>query len=147
MKARIVTEAYREAHRKRQKRFMEDPEYRKNSINNLGNTGKTHFKKGRVAWNYIDGRSKSQMWNRYGTDWKQIRKEVLTRDDNQCQICGKFDCRLEVHHKTPFLISRDNSVGNLITLCCKCHRQIESQITRELIKIKITGGDNFGRQR
>ena len=38
----------------------------------------------------------------------------------------------EIHHKTPFLISRDNSYNNLITLCAPCHRKIESYIMKKL---------------
>ena len=98
---------------------------------------KTAFKKGNIAWNYLDGRSKKQTWNRYGTDWKKVREQVLIRDNKQCQICGRFEGRLEIHHKTPFLISKDNSLDNLITLCATCHRRIESEITGRLIKLKV----------
>ena len=90
---------------------------------------KTAFKKGNKPWNYIDGRSKNQSWNRYGDDWEEIRQLVLKRDNFQCQECGKkqiaFLIRLHIHHKNPFLISGDNSLENLITLCAKCHRKVE----------------------
>lgn len=101
---------------------------------------KTAFKKGHKTWNYIDGRSKTQPWNRYGTDWKKIREKVLIRDNKQCQICGKFEGRLEIHHKKPFLMSGDNSMSNLVTLCAHCHRIVESEITGRLIKMKISEG-------
>lgn len=102
-----------------------------------GKHPKHEFKKGDKPWNYIDGRSRKQTWNRYGTDWKRIRQQVLIRDNGQCQICGRFEGRLEIHHKTPFLISKDNSLDNLITLCAPCHRRIESEITGRLIKMKV----------
>ena len=83
--------------------------------------------KGRKTWNYIDGKQ-----NYYGSDWKKVRVEVLKRDNNQCQLCGKFEGRLEIHHKIPFVITKDNSLNNLITLCAKCHRFVENENLRKL---------------
>jgi 5-methylcytosine-specific restriction endonuclease McrA len=97
--------------------------------------------KGKKAWNYIDGRSKTKGWNRYGDDWRKIRERINKRDNYQCQLCGKFDCRLEVHHKIPFGITKDNSDENLITLCCKCHRTVDNLILKEF-KNKV-GGMNY----
>ncbi len=93
---------------------------------------KNGFKKGMTPWNYIDGRSKMQNWNRYGSNWKNIRKQVLKRDNHQCQLCGKFEGRLEIHHKIPFMKTQDNSLNNLVTLCAKCHRFIENKMFKKL---------------
>lgn len=94
--------------------------------------------KGRKPWNYIDGRSKNQSWFRYGPDWKNIRKAVLIRDNFTCQHCFKINIKFDIHHKIPFLLTKDNSLDNLITLCDKCHKKEEIRIMKELKK----QGDN-----
>ena len=104
-----------------------------------GNIPKTAWKKGNKPWNYVDGRSKLVGPGRYGPNWKKIRKEVLKRDNYQCQMCGKFEGRLEIHHKIPFMISKDNSPDNLITLCATCHRFVENQYFKK-IKQKLNIG-------
>ena len=90
--------------------------------------------KGHKPWNYIDGRSKGQCWERYGRDWKNIRKAIFIRDDFTCQHCFRTKMRLEAHHKIPFLLTKDNSLNNLITLCKSCHRKEEVRIMKELKK-------------
>jgi len=51
---------------------------------------------------------------------RQSRKAVLER----CQICGRNDTKLHVHHidKDPM----NNAADNLITLCGSCHRRSHS---------------------
>jgi len=90
------------------------------------------YRKNKYPWNYIDGRSKKQVWFRYGSEWKNIRKAVLIRDDFTCQKCFRTNARLEVHHKIPFLLTKDNSLTNLQTLCGKCHREEKARIMKEL---------------
>jgi len=87
---------------------------------------------GKRPWNYIDGRSKSLSPNRYGYGWQNIRKAVLIRDNFTCQHCFIVNVNFDVHHKIPFLLTHDNSLTNLITLCNKCHRIEEARIIREL---------------
>ncbi len=76
-------------------------------------------------------------------DWKKIRILVLRRDNNTCQCCGitkkRYKKEFDIHHKIPFIFSRDNSINNLITLCKKCHFNEERKIT-SLIKSKLLGG-------
>ncbi len=99
--------------------------WRKKLSENHVNNG---FKKGHKPWNYIDGRSKLLNPARYGDDWDKIRYLVYLRDRFTCQGCGVKGIRLDIHHKVPFLISKDNSLDNLITLCRKCHMSIERNI-------------------
>lgn len=69
----------------------------------------------------------------FGTNWYQIRKRVLKRDNNKCLKCGAEECEdgtgLEVHHIKPrreFENPEDaNYLDNLVTLCDKHHREIE----------------------
>jgi len=72
--------------------------------------------------------------NQYGKNWPRIRLEVITRDENRCQICGlSFNSHsLHVHHKTPFRSYSDpeiaNESHNLITLCPTCHKRVEQNV-------------------
>jgi DEAD/DEAH box helicase domain-containing protein len=70
--------------------------------------------------------------NDYGSDWSKQREEVLRRDNNICQICGKKgdQVSLHVHHKQPLrsFTSQEeaNLLDNLISLCPRCHHRAES---------------------
>jgi len=129
----------------RKKRFCSRECYLKSGFpKTLGKYGFTRkkllgnkFRKGIKPWNYIDGRSKLLGPARYGDDWDKIRYLVYLRDKFTCQKCGIKGVRLDIHHKKPFLISFDNSLSNLVTLCRPCHRQEEARIMRELKQIKL----------
>jgi hypothetical protein len=95
------------------------------------------FKKGQISWNYIDGRSKLLTPARYGDDWDKIRYLVYLRDRFTCQDCGIKGVRLDIHHKIPFLVSFDNSLNNLITLCGSCHRKEETRIMKEFKRQEV----------
>lgn len=102
---------------------------------NTSKTLKRLHKENKIKpWNYIDGRSKLLPPARYGDDWEAIRYLVYLRDKFTCQKCGITGKSLDIHHKIPFLISRDNSLNNLITLCRKCHMEEERRIRKELKK-------------
>jgi len=86
------------------------------------------------------------MWNAsendYGTQWDTIRKRVLRRDGDRCQVCGTTDPArpLHVHHIQPFrsFTSSEtaNQLQNLITLCPTCHQLAE---TRARIRSGMAG--------
>ena len=79
-----------------------------------------------------------RLWNAgqndYGPDWDSIRKKVLLRDGERCQVCGasSLNQHLHVHHIQPFrsYASREvaNQLQNLITLCPSCHRLAETRV-------------------
>lgn len=100
----------------------------------LDKQSKSH--KGQIAWNYIDGRSKLLAPGRYGEKWADIRLLVYKRDNYRCKDCNKtmneLSRALDVHHIIPFLISKDNSLKNLISLCRKCHMKREHKLMKEL---------------
>ena len=59
--------------------------------------------------------------------WDKIRKKVYERDKWTCQICGKH-CQakdIQCHHITPYRISHNDDMENLITLCRSCHMREE----------------------
>jgi len=56
---------------------------------------------------------------------ENIRKAVILRDGCKCMECGKSNRRLEVHHIKPRRLNGSNTLGNLITLCTRCHQKTE----------------------
>lgn len=61
-----------------------------------------------------------QNW-RKSRKWYRVRKDVLDRDDYECQDCGTGD-ELNVHHIEPVCDGGDKfSLDNLVTLCREHH--------------------------
>lgn len=58
---------------------------------------------------------------------ENIRKAVILRDGCKCMECGKSNTVLEVHHIKPKRMNGSNTLGNLITLCKKCHQKTEAK--------------------
>lgn len=60
----------------------------------------------------------------YGKHWPAIRKRILTRDNWQCQRCGRvLGSRYEaqVDHVVAKRDGGDDSESNLQSLCLSCH--------------------------
>lgn len=82
----------------------------------------------------IDIRALTDGYKSYGWQYQKsnrldenIRKAVILRDECKCKECGKSNCRLEVHHIKPRRLNGSNTLGNLITLCEKCHQKTEGK--------------------
>ena len=58
---------------------------------------------------------------------ENIRKAVILRDGCKCMECKKTNIKLEVHHINPRRKNGSNTLGNLITLCKKCHQKTEGK--------------------
>lgn len=56
--------------------------------------------------------------------WNKIKPYVRKRDKHICQYCGEYPSFV-VHHIIPRRVSHDDNTFNLITLCSKCHRNVE----------------------
>lgn len=55
---------------------------------------------------------------------ENLRKATLIRDKFKCIECGKDNCKLETHHIVPKRLKGNNSINNLVMLCCNCHSKI-----------------------
>lgn len=58
-----------------------------------------------------------------------LRKSVLARDKNTCQICKEISGQeytevLDVHHINEVYLGGDDSIDNLITACVVCHKLV-----------------------
>lgn len=58
---------------------------------------------------------------------ENIRKAVILRDGCKCMVCGKTNCKLEVHHIKPKRLNGGNALNNLITLCQNCHQKTKGK--------------------
>jgi DEAD/DEAH box helicase domain-containing protein len=72
--------------------------------------------------------------NDYGPQWDGLRKRVLNRDGERCQVCGASGkvLPLHVHHIQPLksFTSQEaaHQLQNLITLCSTCHCKAETRV-------------------
>lgn len=64
--------------------------------------------------------------NGRGSQWRKQRNEVL-RKTPFCAVCGTSRKeKLQVHHIVPFRLCHQNDPANLIPLCIKCHKTVET---------------------
>lgn len=121
-----------------------DPSFRKKWLESK--RGKTPWNKGLTSSDTQSIKSKETHWNwrggisniptaRDSREYKQLRLEVLKRDNYTCQECGDRNrkgrgsrIKLEVHHIVSVLENKTlaNDKNNLVTLCVKCHRLTEN---------------------
>jgi len=106
------------------------------------NTGKTHFKKGQVAWNKglkgLNAGEKNGFWKggvtpihtkiRMSLEYKLWRQAVFQRDNYTCIWCGQKGGNLEADHIKPFALFPELrfAIDNGRTLCKACHRQTDT---------------------
>ena len=57
-------------------------------------------------------------------EWKQQRNRVLNRDNHTCQICGKSDGAMNVHHICYIHPLSEMNDRDLVTLCHDCHEKV-----------------------
>jgi hypothetical protein len=77
--------------------------------------------------NYLDPddwRSRGDRAFLSSATWRNLRRQVLQRDDHTCVYCGHRDLRgMEVNHITGH---RDQGLDNLETVCPLCHRVLHA---------------------
>ena len=85
--------------------------------------------------------SHAEWWKKYreylaSEKWQKKRQKVLKRDKNQCQqrkflfFKCKSTRKLQVHHKTYKRVFKER-LGDLITLCSKCHLAEHERLKKE----------------
>ena len=76
--------------------------------------------------------------------WKAARREVLLRDNYQCQMCGVVvhGKRAHVDHIVPKAKGGSDEVSNLRTLCVSCHSKHEGwRAANAARNVKTFGGN------
>lgn len=86
-------------------------------------------------------------WSNYGASWPYAKRQVLERDNHQCQECGKIKVEIgkepDVHHLIPFdFFGLDyheiaNELSNLICLCPSCHTKRDAKIAFHIRAIGV----------
>ena len=54
-------------------------------------------------------------------EWRALRNRVLIQAGNRCQVCGKTNLQLDVHH-TSYERYGGEQLSDLIVLCRSCHQ-------------------------
>ena len=114
-------------------------------------TAKSHFgtwndalQEAGLDINSHSGVARGYSYINYGSNWRQQRREVVSRDGIQCRVCSEDRSDVEthsvhVHHITPARefgahdpdVDTDyeemNDLSNLICLCPSCHRTLEGK--------------------
>jgi 5-methylcytosine-specific restriction endonuclease McrA len=65
-----------------------------------------------------------------GAEWQRLRFEALELADYKCQLCGRQNRVLDVHHNTYRRVGRER-VSDLVVLCRDCHYRYH-EATREV---------------
>ena len=65
--------------------------------------------------------------------WRRIRKQALRRDDYTCVRCGYQNPAgkgLTVHHKVPLTKGGRHKLGNTMTVCVRCVKELAHEEAR-----------------
>lgn len=91
-------------------------------LKNVGKSKEQH-------WNWKGGISTENILLRQSGEYKTWRAAVFKRDDYTCTHCGTRHTNIEAHHIKSFSehIEDRFDVGNGITLCKKCHKELHKQ--------------------
>jgi hypothetical protein len=70
-----------------------------------------------------------------------VRRRILERDGNQCQVCWAVDRPLEIDHKIPVCRGGTHDDGNLWVLCDQCnHVKADFTVAEfQFFILRITG--------
>lgn len=95
------------------------------------NTGRTHFKKGLIPWNYKGGITGENQLIKGGAQYKKWRADVFRRDGWSCVVCLYRSCKrgdIEADHIKPFSLFPElrTDISNGRTLCVPCHKDTKS---------------------
>lgn len=78
--------------------------------------------------NYIEG-EKNCNWlggnKNYRGNFETIKKQYFNDKNKFCALCGSKE-NIHIHHIVPYRFTNDNKINNLIPLCNKHHKMIES---------------------
>lgn len=66
---------------------------------------------------------------------EKVKEEILERDGHKCYVCESECEELEIHHILKRRLVGSNEPKNLITLCVKCHRAIETNSEEHALRV------------
>ena len=78
---------------------------------------------------YEEREEKAQEYYEKVIYYSKIRKQVLKRDKETCQICKKKKkTKLHIHHIIKKTEGRNDCLDNLITCCPSCHKLADGKL-------------------
>ncbi len=101
---------------------------------NFGLTKHTNELLRKIALKISEGRMGDKNWNwkggysvkDYGRDFNEyLKRSVRERDGFECVNCKENKMILHVHHIDEN--KKNNEIGNLVTLCARCHRLLHTR--------------------
>ena len=101
---------------------------RENAMGKTFNTGRTHFRKGQIPWNYKGGITKKNQLLKGSPKYKRWRADIFRRDGWSCVLCGyrsKKKGDIQADHIKPFALFPTLRLNrnNGRTLCKNCHKK------------------------
>jgi 5-methylcytosine-specific restriction endonuclease McrA len=79
--------------------------------------------------------------------WRSKRRELEEKRDPDCQMCGRSQSRndrgLQLHHIVPVLAGGTNHEDNLMFLCHRCHRAVDTYIDDKITYTITTLAEQF----
>lgn len=63
-------------------------------------------------------------------EWKAKAAQRKEIDSFTCQLCGRQQAELEVHHLNYFCLKAENPFTDLICLCPECHEKVHRMMCR-----------------
>jgi 5-methylcytosine-specific restriction endonuclease McrA len=78
--------------------------------------------------------SQASSRNTYPDNWDDLRKQVYSHDNYECQNCGirggnDGDIELHAHHIVPTSKNGNHVMSNLVTLCRACHSSVHPHMS------------------
>lgn len=75
-------------------------------------------------------------------EYRKLIKQVMERDNYECQVCHEKGKRICVHHILPYLLYKECRYDeyNLLTLCEECHRGYHSYCggSSKMVNVNLT---------
>lgn len=95
-----------------------------------------------VAAGFLTGWTRSEPKPKWGNRHvsKELRGEVLERDERKCRKCGAAD-NLEIDHIIPVSLGGESTPDNLQVLCRSCNRAKRTQHTVEQVATQTPDDD------
>lgn len=88
---------------------------------------RSEFQKGEENPNYKQGEYRTSEF--YQGKWGKVKKKCKERDDEKCQVCGKEQGIIDVHHIRPVRKFDDpndaHTLDNVVCLCRSCHMGVD----------------------
>ena len=107
---------------------------------------KPFHKAGAEHWNWQGGKTENEN-ARYTSEYEKWRKAVFTRDNWDCQECGKHGGQLHAHHIFSFAKFPEyrTEIWNGVTLCLTCHAAVHPSMNLEreiILTMEVVDGNS-----